>query len=75
MVTVTLLDDGRAVRIVNRTLVCPAGIVTEAGTDATLGLLLLSCTTTPPDGAGAFNTTVPVAVLPPLTVLGEILND
>jgi|YNPMSStandDraft_1061717.scaffolds.fasta_scaffold20206_1 hypothetical protein len=75
MVTLTLLDEGRVVRTVNWAVVCPAGIVTEAGTVATVELLLRSGTTAPPGGAGALSVTMPVALLPPLTVLGEMLSD
>ena len=46
-------------------LVTPAGTVTEAGTVAAAVLLLASATTAPPDGAAAFNVTVPVLVPPP----------
>jgi hypothetical protein len=63
----------------------PAGIVREAGTDAT-GLELASVILTPPVGAAAVSFTVPVAELwPPttdegtnetaLTVTGETLTD
>jgi len=51
-----------------------AGIVAVAGTFATFGLLLLSCTTTPPAGAPASRLTVPCAVAPPLTVEGETVT-
>ena len=50
---------------VNVADVCPAAIVTLAGTVAAEVLLLLSATTAPPVGAGAFRVTVPVVVLPP----------
>jgi hypothetical protein len=50
-------------------LVCPAGIVTLAGTEADLPLLL-SLTTRPPLGAMPFRDTVPVDGLPPATVEG-----
>ena len=69
------LDEGRFVRMVNVARVCPAGIVTEVGTVATFVLLLLSRTTAPPAGAGAFSDTVPVLLLPPTTVLGLSVRD
>jgi hypothetical protein len=46
-------------------LIAPAGTVVLDGTVATLGLLLISVTTTPPAGAGPLNRTVPVANVPP----------
>jgi hypothetical protein len=52
----------------------PAAIVAVAGTFATFGLLLLSCTTTPPAGAPELRLTVPCAVAPPLTVEGETVT-
>ena len=51
-------------------LVCPAGMVTLAGTVATPGLLLKRETTAPPLGAGALNMTLPVDGDPPLTLDG-----
>ena len=52
-------------------VVCPAGIVTDAGTVAA-ELLLARFTDAPPDGAGAASVTVPVALWPPDTVDGEM---
>lgn len=51
-------------------LVRPAATVTLLGTVATEVLLLESDTVTPPVGATPFRVTVPVDVLPPLTVVG-----
>ena len=54
---------------------CPAGMVTDGGTDATFGWLLLSCTCKPPDGAGAFSATLPVLGVPPTTGFGSSVSD
>lgn len=47
-----------------------AEIVTEAGTVATLGLLLVRLTTAPPASALALSVTVPVELMPPTTAVG-----
>src|SRR2546425_305826 len=54
---------------VNVTLVAPTGTVTLAGTEAA-ELLLDSVTCAPPAGAGPSSVTVPVELLPPVTVVG-----
>ena len=54
---------------------CPAGMVTDGGTDATFGWLLLNCTVEPPDGAGPFSVTVPVLGLLPTTGFGLKESD
>lgn len=51
----------------------PAGTLTQAGTLAYVELLIERLTRIPPDGAGPFRVTVPVAVVPPATELGEKL--
>jgi len=52
--------------------VAPPATVTEAGTAAAAGLLLVSVTTVPPVGAGAFNVTVfKVVDVPPKTDAGD----
>ena len=52
--------------------VAPPATVTEAGTAATPGLLLISVTTTPPAGAGAFSVIVfKVVDVPPKTDAGD----
>jgi hypothetical protein len=53
---------------------CPDKTVTVAGT-VTAGMLLVSATVTPPDAAGLSMVTVPVAGLPPTTVLGLTLTE
>ena len=55
--------------------VCPPGTLTTPGTVATKRLLVASVTEIPPAGAGALRNTVPVAFVPPLTVVGFIVID
>jgi hypothetical protein len=59
----------------NVTLVLPAGIVTEDGTDTTAELPLKSDKTTPPVGAGPAATTVPVEPFPLTTEFGAKARD
>ncbi len=58
------------VEMVKVPLATPAGMVIEAGTVATLTLLLASVTTAPPAGATELRVTVAVLVPPPVTVVG-----
>jgi hypothetical protein len=58
------------VATVNVAVVAPAATVTDGGTVATLGLLLVNATTAPPAGAAALSVTVPVLFAPPVTVAG-----
>jgi hypothetical protein len=51
-------------------VVCPGATVTEAGTIAAAVLPLARETTTPAVGAGPFKVTVPVELVPPITVVG-----
>src|SRR5262245_1462259 len=55
---------------VNVALLAPAGIVTDAGTDATDGLPLVSVYTCPPAGAAFWMCTRPWIVPPPITASG-----
>ena len=55
--------------------VCPPGTVTIPGTVATARLLVESVTEIPPAGAGALKNTVPVAFVPPRTLVGVIVID
>jgi hypothetical protein len=58
------------VETVKVALVAPAGTVALAGTVAAAVLLLDNDTTKPPEGAAELRVTVPVAELPPITVVG-----
>lgn len=55
--------------------VLPAGTVTEVGTVAAAVLLLCRETDAPPVGDGPVSVTVPVEVLPPITLVGLRLKD
>lgn len=55
-------------------LVEPAGIVTLAGIDATIGFELPRPTTAPPAGAGPFSVTVAVPLFPPTGLVGLKAN-
>ena len=72
MVAVPLAPD--TVAIVKLALVCPAATVTLAATVAA-ALLLDNVTTVPPVGAAAVSVTVPVELVPPVTVLGFRVSD
>ncbi len=53
----------------------PSRTVTLLGTDAAVVLLLVSVTRIPPAGALPFSATVPVELLPPVTVEGLRESD
>jgi len=71
----TLVGELGKVVTVKLALVAPPGIVTLAGTLAVSGRLLQRLTATPTDGAGLASLTVPVAELPPPTVVGLTVRD
>jgi hypothetical protein len=56
-------------------LVAPAATVTLAGTCAAAVLLLVNPTVAPPVGAAPLSVTVPVAELPPATLVGFTATD
>ena len=60
--------------IVNEALVLPAATVTLPGTVAAV-LLSVNVTTAPPEGAGPVKVTVPVELLPPVTLVGLTLRE
>lgn len=70
IVTEALVETGCVV-IVKFAFVAPAGMVTLAGTLATV-LSLVSVTTAPPAGATLLEVTVPVEVRPPSITSGLI---
>ena len=55
--------------------VCPPGTLTMPGTLATEKLLVARVTEIPPAGAGALKNTVPVALIPPRTLVGVTVMD
>ena len=55
--------------------VCPPATLTIPGTLATDRLLVARVTEMPPAGAGALKKTVPVAFVPPGTLVGLIVID
>ena len=74
-VIVTVCADGVAdVRIVKVAVVLPCATVTVVGTVARNALLDFSCTTCPPNCAGPDSVTVPLALLPPATVVGDTVT-
>ena len=74
MVTDVLFPTANVV-IVKLAEVCPPGTLTIPGTVATARLLVESVTEIPPAGAGALKNTVPVAFVPPRTLVGLIVID
>lgn len=70
-----MFEKTRCVVTVKLALVCPADTVTVDGTVATDVLLLERLTLAPPEGAAPVNVTVPVELLPPLTLVGLSVSD
>ena len=75
MMTTVVLDATGWVVMVNVALIAPAGTVTLAGTLATAVSPLDKLTTAPPEGAGALRVTVPVELVPPLTLAGLSVTE
>ena len=73
--TTLVFENTRCVLTVKPALVFPADTVTLDGTVATEVLLLESVTTAPPEGAAAVRVTVPVELLPAVTVVGFSVSD
>jgi hypothetical protein len=67
--------DTLVVLTVKVALVLPAAMVTLEGTVATDVFPLVSVTTAPPEGALPLRVTVPVELLPPLTLVGFRVNE
>ena len=74
MVTNVLFPTANVV-IVKLADVWPPGTLTMPGARATFALLVASVTEIPPAGAGALRNTVPVAFVPPRTLVGIIVID
>ena len=74
MVTDVLFDTANVVTV-KLAEVCPPGTLTMPGTVATARLLVASVTEIPPSGAGELRNTVPVAFVPPRTLVGAIVID
>jgi hypothetical protein len=74
MVTDVLFPTANVV-IVKLADVWPPGTLTMPGARATFALLVASVTEIPPAGAGALRNTVPVALVPPRTLVGVIVID
>ena len=74
MVTDVLFPTANVV-IVKLADVWPPGTLTMPGARATFALLVASVTEIPPAGAGALKNTVPVALVPPRTLVGVIVID
>jgi hypothetical protein len=59
----------------NVALVLPVATVTFAGAVAAVVLLLVRLTTAPPAGAAPLRVTVPVELLPPVTLVGFSVSE
>src|SRR4029453_11322451 len=74
MVTVVLAETANVVML-KLAEVCPAGTLTTPGARAAEELFVASVIEAPPEGAGALKNTVPVALVPPLTLVGVMESD
>ena len=71
VIVAIFVDVSTDVVIVKVAVVLPCGTVIVGGTAATRMLLLFSATTCPSNPAGPESVTVPVAVAPPVTCVGD----
>src|SRR5215475_12035998 len=71
----SVLFDTTNVVTVKLAEICPPGTLTMPGTVATDELLVARVTEMPPAGAGELKNTVPVALVPPRTLVGVIVID
>jgi len=74
MVTAVLFATANVVTV-KLAEVCPPGTLTMPGTVAADELLVARVTEIPPVAAGELRKTVPVALVPPGTVVGLIVID
>ena len=75
VIVATVVEETGNVVTGKVTEVWPSGTVVAPGARATEKLLVERVTDAPPPGAGLFRRTVPVALVPPGTVLGLMLTD
>ena len=73
MVTDVLAETANVVTV-KLADVWPAGTLTMPGTCAADELFVASVTEIPPEGEGALKKTVPVALVPPATLVGLIAH-
>ena len=70
-----MVDEDTAVVVaVNEALVFPAATITVDGPETELELSL-RVTAAPPDGAALLSVTIPVTLLPPVTLVGLSVSE
>ena len=75
MIVAVVSAETAKVVILKLAEVWPPGTLTMPGACATERLLVDRVTEIPPEGAGALRNTVPVALVPPVTLAGLIVSD